>query len=97
MCRTTNAKQVLSFLKHHGVRLGTEDPGMVDLFTNIGGGLLIKDYESGFMSEKEREAFGGNFNLASTGTSGGEADSVSFAKNFLDHPYLGHRRRTSSI
>ena len=46
-CRRTNAKEALNYLKHSGVRLATEDPDMVDMITDVAGGLLIKDYESG--------------------------------------------------
>ena len=37
----------MNYLKYSGVRLATEDPDMVDMITDVAGGLLIKDYESG--------------------------------------------------
>ena len=46
-CRRTNAKEALNYLNNSGVRLATEDPDMVDMITDVAGGLLIKDYESG--------------------------------------------------
>ena len=64
------------------------------MITDLAGGLLITDYESGFMSPKERQALGGNLNLAGS-TNGGEGNSLSFAKQFLNHPLLGTRRQNS--
>ena len=91
--RQTDAGEVIAFLKHHGVRLQTDDPGMINLFTDLSGGLLINDYESGFMSDKERRVLGGNLQIAGS-TNGGWANSLSFAKHFLHHPLLGHRKRS---
>ena len=90
--RKTNSKQAIAYLKSHGVRLLSDNPDTIDMITDGSGGLLIYDYESGFMSDAEKRAMGGNLHFMGT-TNGGLENSLGVAKVFLNHPIFGHRRQ----
>jgi len=91
--RFTDPIPVVNYLKNHKIKMGVEDPRIINLLTSLAGYLTVGNYEDGFLTLKEQQILG-TLNIASAAMYGMK-NSIGFGNLFLNHPIFGQNSKLS--